>query len=209
MGSRAHRHGDAHGIGPFDGRTGAIGEHQLLHKCQVGDHRWAADLRSALLCACSFLGLLLLVDEAAGTFTPARATLWNGLALLVFLVLLPPRVTAGEGWLSVRGPLRTRRVRTDRLVSARTLGSARQRLVFRDALGGRVELDPQVLVANPPLWHRLDTDIRVAAARGHLPDHPAALRELSERIDRETAWTVFKVSGLGDEGQESGEPPAR
>lgn len=206
MGRRTHRHRDAHGIGP-DGRAGALGDRSLPHRCQVGDHRWSADLRSALLCGCSFLGLLLLVDDAAGTFTAARAALWSGLALLLFLALFPPRVTAGEGWLSVRGLLRTRRVRTDRLVSARTLGSARQRLVFRDTLGGLVELDPQVLVANPPLWHRLDTDIRVAAARGHLPDHPPALRELSERIDRETAWTVFKISGLADEADEPNEPP--
>ncbi|MFF7161214.1 hypothetical protein ACFZBP_07445 [Streptomyces sp. NPDC008086] len=164
----------------------------------LGDHRWFADLRGAVVCAGSFLGLLLLVDEAAETFTAARGALWSCLALLLLLVLFPPRVTAGEGWLTVRGVLRTRRVRTDRLVAAYTPGRTGRRLVFLDAYGSRVELDAQVLVANPPLWHHLDTDIRVAAARGHLSEHPAALRDLSERIDRETAWTVFKISGLTD-----------
>ncbi|MFG2550079.1 hypothetical protein [Streptomyces sp. NPDC048581] len=166
------------------------------------DRRWAADLRGTVVCAGSLLGLLLLVDAAAGTFTSARAALWSGLALVLFLVLFPPRVTAGEGWLAVRGVLRARRVRTDRLVAAHIAGTASRRLVLLDACGSRVELDPEVLVANPPLWHRLDTDIRVAATRGHLCEHPAALRDLSERIDRETAWTVFKISGLTDDVDE-------
>ncbi|MFI6808112.1 hypothetical protein ACIBO6_24370 [Streptomyces luteogriseus] len=141
------------------------------------------------------------MDEAAGTFTAARAALWSGLALLLFLVLFPPRVTAGAGWLAVRGPLRTRRVRTDRLVSVRASGHAGQRLVLRDALGGRVELDSKTLVANPPLWRRLDTDTREAATC-HQFRHPQALREVAQRVDRETAWTVFKVSGLTDDSDE-------
>ncbi|XUL85436.1 hypothetical protein ACQ86D_00970 [Streptomyces galilaeus] len=146
------------------------------------------------------------MDAAAGTFTPARVALWSGLALLLFLALFPQRVTAGQGWLAIRTPLRTHRVRTDRLVSAHTPRGTRERLVLRDALGGRAELDPQTLVANPQLWHRVDTDIRVAAAQGHLCQPSTALSELSERIDRETAWTVFKISGLAEKSDEPSAP---
>jgi hypothetical protein len=188
-----------------DGAIGAAGRHMPPPGTQIRDRHWAAEMRSAVRCASAFLGLLLLVDAAAGTFTALRAVLWSGLALLLFFVLMPPRVTAGEGWLSVRTLLGTRRVRTDRLISARTTGHAGQRLVLRDALGGRVEFDPQILVANPALWHRLDADARVSATRGHTAQRPAALSTLATRIDRETAWTVFKVSGLA---AESDDPPA-
>ena len=203
MGRRTHRRRGPRGIVRSEGGIDTTGGRPLPPPRAFCDRRWAADLRSAIGCAASFLALLVLVDEGAGTLTPGRVALWTGLALLLFLALFPPRVTAGEGWLAVRGLLRTRRVRTDRLVSARSVGSVSRRLVFRDAAGGRVELAPQILVANPPLWRRLDTDIRTAAAKGHLPEHPSALRELSERIDRETAWAVFKISGLVDEADES------
>ncbi|WP_455358799.1 hypothetical protein [Streptomyces sp. SYSU K21746] len=46
------------------------------------------------------LALLLLTDGASGGITVPRAVLWTGLAVLLFVVLLPPRVTAGEGWLA-------------------------------------------------------------------------------------------------------------
>ncbi|MEU8644388.1 hypothetical protein ACIRRT_29585 [Streptomyces sp. NPDC102256] len=199
MGRRIHRPG----ISRLDGGTGAAHERTFLQESQVCDHRWARDLRSAIACTSTFLGLLLSVDAAAVTFTPARVALWSGLALLLFLVLFPPRVTASEGWLVIRTPLRTRRVRTDRLVSARALGRASRRLVLRDSLGGRAELDPRTLVANPQLWHRVGTDIRVAATQGHLRQSPAALNELAEQIDRETAWAVFEISGLTAESDES------
>ena len=117
--------------------------------------------------------------------------------MLLFLVLYPSRVAAGEGWLSTRGPLRGHRVRTDHLVSVRCLDGVGQRLVLRDAFGARVEIDPRVLVANPPLWHRLDEDARRSARRGSLTCGETALRRVSERIDRETAQTVFRMSGPG------------
>ena len=53
-----------------------------------------------------------------------------------------------------------------------------------------------MLAANPHLWHRLSEDALTSRARGTLADGGAALRLLSERIDRETAADVFKVSGL-------------
>lgn len=128
-----------------------------------------------------------------------RAALWVALAVLLLLVLFPTRVAAGAGWLTSRGLLRERRVRTDDLVSVRCLEGVSLRLVLRDAFGGRVEIDPAVLIANPPLWHRVDEDVRSSVTRGSLLCGGTAMRRLSERIDRETAATVFKVSGVESE----------
>jgi len=160
------------------------------------DRRWAADLRGSIRCAAVLLALLLLTDWAAGSLTPARGGLWAALAVLLFLILHPARVAVGEGWLDSRGLLGTRRVRTDHLVSVRCPDGVGQRLVLRDSFGARVEIDPQVLVSNPPLWRRLDEDARISARRSTLTCGATALRRVSERIDRETALTVFKVSGL-------------
>ncbi|MFF9114768.1 hypothetical protein ACF09Y_03925 [Streptomyces massasporeus] len=146
--------------------------------------------------------MLVPVDAAAGTFTAARALLWLGLALLLFLVLMPPRVTAGEGWLAVRTLRGSRRVRTDRLVAARVTGHACQRLVLRDALGGQADFDIQVLLANPALWHRLGTDAQASADGDRHGTPLSALHTLSDRIDRETARAVFKVSGMTAEADE-------
>ncbi|WP_229924988.1 hypothetical protein [Streptomyces sulfonofaciens] len=162
----------------------------------VDDRLWAGGLGGAIVCPALLLGLLLLVDWGYGDLTEWRAVLWTGLAVLVFLVLFPPRITAGPGWLASRGLLGVRRVRTDRLVSVHCLGGVSQRVVLRDALGCRVELDARVLAANPHLWHRLRQDARASRARGCLTGGDAALLRLSERIDRETAASVFKVSGL-------------
>jgi hypothetical protein len=151
------------------------------------DRHWARDLRSSIRCAAVLLTTLLLIDWGAGTFTPLRGALWAGLGVLLFLVLYPPRVSAGEGWLASRGLLR----------SVRCLDGVSQRLLLRDASGVRVEINPQVLVDNPELWHRLDEDAQKSAASGSLTCGATALRQVSERIDRETALTVFKVSGLG------------
>ncbi|MCC9156346.1 hypothetical protein LZP81_16055 [Streptomyces parvulus] len=160
------------------------------------DTRWAGDRRGAVRCAVALLAALQLLDLAAGTAAPARSVLWAALALLLFAVLCPPRVTAGRGWLAARGLLREHRVRTDRLVSVRCVDGVSQRLVLRDAFGGRVELDPATLVANPPLWYRLAEDTRLSVASGSLTRGGAALGRLAERVDRETARAVFEVSGL-------------
>jgi hypothetical protein len=160
------------------------------------DRLWVQDLRSSIRCAAVLLVLLLLIDWGAGTLTAPRAALWVTLAVLLFLVLYPSRVSAGEGWLVSRGLRGARRVRTDRLVSVRCLDGVGRRLVLRDTSGARVEIDPRVLVSNPALWHRLDEDARVSGLRGTLTCGATALRRVSERIDRETAQTVFKVSGL-------------
>ncbi|MDX3240293.1 hypothetical protein [Streptomyces sp. ME18-1-4] len=160
------------------------------------DRRWAGDLRSAIQCSSAILSLLVLIDWGAGRLTVVRGGLWVGLGVLLFLVLVPPRVTTGEGWLASRGLVRARRVRTDLLVSVRVLDGVSQRLRLRDVLGNRVEIDPQVLVNNPDLWHHLERDALRSAARGSLTCGETSLRQISQRIDRETALTVFKVSGL-------------
>lgn len=132
----------------------------------------------------------------AGSFTALRITLWVALAALLFMILYPARVTAGQGWLASRGLLRERRVRTDMLVSVRCLGGVSQRLRLRDTSGRRLEINPQILVNNPELWHRFSKDAQESAARGHLTCGATALLRISARIDRETALTVFKASGL-------------
>ncbi|WNM33857.1 hypothetical protein RKE30_27535 [Streptomyces sp. Li-HN-5-11] len=160
------------------------------------DHHWARDLHSSIRCSAAFLALLFAIDWGTGDLTWWRSALWLTLALLLFLVLCPPRVCAGEGWMASRALLRSRRVRTDLLVSVRTLDGVAQLLVLRDAVGGRVEIDPRVLVNNPDLWYRLDEDARKSAASGCLRSGTDTLRHFSERLERETALTVFRISGL-------------
>ncbi|MGW1885681.1 hypothetical protein [Streptomyces sp. NPDC001970] len=160
------------------------------------DDGWAKELRDAVRCAALLLGLLLVIDAGSGHLTWARGLLWAALAVALFAVLVPPRISAGDGWLAADGLLRRRVVRTDRLVSVRCSDGVSQRLVLRDTEGSRVEVDPRVFVANPALWRRLDEDARTCVEHGTLLCGTTALRQLSERIDRETARTVFKVSGL-------------
>lgn len=71
-----------------------------------------------------------------------------------------------------------------------------QRLVLRDADGNRAEIDPRVLIANPPLWAVVDTDARTSIERGTLRCGETALRQMAARVDRESARIVFKLSGL-------------
>ncbi|WP_246340818.1 hypothetical protein [Streptomyces lunaelactis] len=162
----------------------------------ASDDGWAGDLRAAIGCATSLVAMLLLIDGISGGLTTPRAVLWAALAVLLFVLLLPARVTAGEGWLASRGLLRERCVQTDRLVAVRWSDGVAQRLVLRDMDGARVELDPRVLIANPQLWRLLDAGARVSLGRGTLLCGATALNQLSRRIDGETAEAVFKVSGL-------------
>ena len=182
--------------GRDDARPGGAGTDAQEPGQVLYDRGWAREVSSSARCAAGLLAMLLLIDWASGAETLWRAALWCALALLLFLVLCPRRVSAGEGWFASRGLLRTRRVRTDLLVSVHCLEGVSQRLVLRDADGGQVEVDPQVLVENPDLWHRLHEDARTSAAHGLLLCGATALHRLEERIDRETALTVFKVSGL-------------
>ena len=163
----------------------------------TGDRHWRGGARLAAGCALAFGVMTVLVDWDAGTLTPARALLWLALAAGVFAVLLPHRVTAGPGWLAVRGPVRRRMVRTDALTGLRQYGGVSSHLVLRDACGHRLELDPRVLVANPLLWHELDTGVRDSLEKGTLGRQGAdVLRGLVHLIDDETALSVLRASGI-------------
>jgi hypothetical protein len=87
-------------------------------------------------------------------------------------------------------------VRTDALIAVRQYSGASSHLVLRDAHGGRLELDPRVLMADPLLWHELDTGVRRSIERGTLRQGTEVLRRLGHRIDDETALAVLRESGL-------------
>ncbi|MEV0321644.1 hypothetical protein ACIBKX_34730 [Streptomyces sp. NPDC050658] len=160
------------------------------------DLTWAQDARSAAGCAALLFGLLLALDAATGRLDAPGALLWLGLGLLLWGVLTPPRVTARAGTLVSRGLFRRRSVRLDQLVAVRRSDGIAPRLVLRDAAGGQVLLDPDVLAVNPPLWRQVSDGARTSVERGSLLCGATALRRLAERIDRETAEEVFRVSGL-------------
>ncbi|MEV5610163.1 hypothetical protein [Streptomyces sp. NPDC052225] len=162
----------------------------------VTDRNWAGELRAALFSALALAALVLTIDAANSTLTPARSALWLGLSLLLYAVLHPQRVTAGPGWLAVRGLLRRAHVCTDLLVSARAADGVAPRLVLRDALGGRVELDPKILTGNPLLWHRVETGAARARTSGLFVCGDELLRGLGARVDGDTAKAVFEASGL-------------
>jgi hypothetical protein len=162
----------------------------------VGDRHWRGSARLATGCALAFGTMTTLVDWDARTLTPARALLWLALSAAVFAVLLPPRVTAGPGWLTVRGPLHRRIVHTDALVCVRQYDGASSHLVLQDAHGHFLELDPRVLAANPLLWHELDTGVRRSLEHGTLRQGADVLGRLGHTIDDETAEAVLKASGL-------------
>ncbi|NUP44400.1 MAG: hypothetical protein HOY76_47095 [Streptomyces sp.] len=138
----------------------------------------------------------MLIDRSADTLSLRRGALWSALAVLLFLLLCPDRVRAGEGRLTSRRLLRTRRIRTGLLVSVRSLDGITRRPVLRDALGERVELDLQVLNDNPDLWYRLYKNARKSPALNTPLCGPAALERISERVERETAETMVRVSGF-------------
>lgn len=187
------------GPGPFpaQGATGGQGARPVPRgRAEEYDRNWARDVRSGARCAALSFTLLLAVDLGFGGLTPVRAALWLGLALLLFAVLCPARVRAGDGWLASRGLLREHRVRTDLLVSVRCVNGVSGALALQDVFGGRVEIDPAVLSENPGLWHRLDEGARHSERCGSLTYGAGLLHGLAERIDRETARNVFRTSGL-------------
>ncbi|GAA1229052.1 hypothetical protein GCM10009665_19410 [Kitasatospora nipponensis] len=182
------------------------------------DRRWAPTARAAALGAGTLSALTLLTDWATGGLTLPRALLWTLLGWTAFALLLPPRISAGEGWLEVRGPLRGRRLRTDALVSVRRAGAVATQLLLLDAHGVLVELDPRVLVANPLLWQRLATDARRST---DLRSGTRLLRELDEQVFAEPARRLLAAPELADTGSADpapgdpgpadpahGEPPA-
>lgn len=163
---------------------------------RAGDRHWRGNARLAAGCAALFGTMSLLVDWDAGSLTPPRVVLWLGMSAALFAVLLPPRVTAGAGWLAVRGPWRRRVVRTDALTTVRRYDGVSSHLVLCDAHGHRLELDPRVLAANPLIWHELDTGVRRSLRRGTLLQGADVLDRLGRSIDDETARAVLRASGL-------------
>ncbi|WP_329096207.1 hypothetical protein [Streptomyces sp. NBC_01439] len=176
--------------------AGAPGAEAALHGPCAHDVQWAGERRSALGVAFLLFTALFTVDAGLGSLDVTRGVLWTGLAGLIFVVLLPPQVSVRPGLLSARGMLMTNTVRTDSLASVRWSDGVAQRLILQDTEGGQVEIDPTVLVRNPAMWRLLDTDSRSSLRHGTLLHGATALRQLAQRIDRETAHTVFKVSGL-------------
>jgi hypothetical protein len=162
----------------------------------VGDRHWRGSARLAATCALVFCTLSLLVDWDAGSLTLLRALLWLTLSATVLVILLPPRVTAGPGWLAVRTLSRRHVVRTDALVAVRQYGGVSSYLVLCDTHGGRLELDPRVLAANPLIWHELDTGVHRSVERGTLRQGADVLEQLGHRIDEDTARAVLRASGL-------------
>ncbi|UXY26281.1 hypothetical protein [Streptomyces sp. HUAS TT20] len=162
----------------------------------TGDRHWRGSARFALGCALAFLGMALLVDWDAGTLTCPRALLWIALSAAAFCVLLPHCVTAGPGRLSVHGLARRQTVHTDALVAVRQYGGVSSHLVLRDTHGHRLEVDPRVLVANPLIWHELDTGVRRSLQRGTLREGTDVLERLGHEIDDSTARAVLEASGL-------------
>ncbi|MEJ8642062.1 hypothetical protein WKI68_12420 [Streptomyces sp. MS1.HAVA.3] len=160
------------------------------------DTHWAGERRTAIGVTCLLYTALLVMDAGFGTLDLTRGALWTGLAVLVFVILLPLRVSTGPGVLSAHGLLTAQTIRTDSLASIRWSDGVAQRMILRDTEGNVVEIDPTILVRNPAMWRRLDEDTRTSIRRGTLLCGATALRQLAARIDRETARTVFKVSGM-------------
>ncbi|MEU0206303.1 hypothetical protein [Streptomyces canus] len=70
-----------------DARGPADAAHDLL---------WARDVRDSVRCAGVLLALTLLLDWGTDRLSLGRGVLWVASALLLFVVLCPARVRAGE-----------------------------------------------------------------------------------------------------------------
>ncbi|MDG4856666.1 hypothetical protein P8605_00530 [Streptomyces sp. T-3] len=160
------------------------------------DRSWGRETSSDACWSVLVIAALLLLDWGTHGLTAARAGMWVGLGALLFVVLVPPRLAAGEGWLGVHGLLFARWVRTDCLVRVELSGGVAQRVLLRDAYGGRVQFDPRVLAANPELWHVLDQGVRRSRADGTLLSGAVALETLARRAEGETLRTILRISGL-------------
>ena len=162
----------------------------------AGDRHWRGSARLATGCALVFCAMSVLVDWDAGSLTPLRALLWVALSAVVCAVLLPPRVTAGPGWLRVYAPWCRQVIHTDTLTAVRRYDGVSSHLVLRDTHGHTLKLDPRVLTANPLLWHELDTGVRRSLERGTLRHGAEIMKRLGQDIDDETTEAVLRASGL-------------
>ncbi|MER5963582.1 hypothetical protein [Streptomyces sp. NPDC002057] len=162
----------------------------------VQDGQWAGEARAAVGCAGLLLALALTVEAGNGGLTLPSALLWIVLAVVLFTVLLPARVSATSGRLTVRGLWSLRSVRTDRLTVVRWPDGIEQRLVLTDTDGALAQVELRVLLANPALWLLLETDARISYENGILQKGVRDLDRLARRVERDTARSVFTISGL-------------
>ncbi|MDV9186662.1 hypothetical protein R6L23_00105 [Streptomyces sp. SR27] len=162
----------------------------------VHDARWAGEARTAAGCAGLLLVLSLTVDAGGDGLTLPSTLRWIALSVALFVVLLPARVSAAPGLITVRTLWARRTVRTDRLVALRWPTGIEQCVDLVDMAGGRARVELRVLLANPSLWLLLEADARFSAANSTLPTGSDDLDRLARRIEGDTARSVFTVSGL-------------
>lgn len=176
--------------------TGRDWQVTAVPRCSpTGAWEWRADRRWAIGCAGTLLAMACAVGWGVDALTPVHGALWSGAAFVILAVLWPPRVVAGGGWLAVRTLLRTRMVHTDALVRVDQVGDIAVSVVLRDAYGGRVEFAREALVANPVLWHALETGVRRSVERGTLRAGTQVLRAVGEHVDAE-AEKILRASGV-------------
>jgi len=149
-----------------------------------------------MLSATLLFGALVLLDWSIARLTGMRAGWWAALAGLLLIVLTPPRVSVFHGALDARGLVVHQRVRADRLVTVRVSEGVAPRLLLTDAFGGRLVLDPRVLVANPMLWHQLEQGARQSVERGTLRSGLSVLERLGQRIDDGVCHAILQRSGM-------------
>ncbi|WP_314612783.1 hypothetical protein [Streptomyces stackebrandtii] len=162
----------------------------------VHDSEWAGEARAAAGCAGLLLAVSLIVEACDGGLNLPAALLWIALAVVLFVVLLPARVVAAPGRLTVRTLWTRTSVRTDRLATLQWPDGIERRLVLTDTDGGRARIDLRVLLANPPLWLLLEADARTSYESGTLRHGVRDLDRLTRCVDRDAAHSIFTISGL-------------
>lgn len=175
-------------------RTSVDGSHRGAAVQVVHDRYWAREVRSAVFYGVLLFGTLMLLDWASSELALVRAAGWGALAVLLAIILTPPRVSATGCRLQARGLLAHHRVHTDHLVAVRISEGVAQRLILSDTSGGRLVLDPRVLVANPLLWHQLDQGARRSIEQETLQCGLPVLERLGRRIDAEVCGGILRVS---------------
>lgn len=163
----------------------------------VHERHWSRELRYGAAWSALVLELLFVTDAGMGGLSPVRAALWTGLSTLLLVVLVPARVSAGEGGIAAHGILSRTSVRTDRLVAAEWADGVSSRVLLCDDAGGRVDIAARVLTGNPLLWRTVEEGVRHSCARGTLRTGNDDLRRLARCIDTDTARGVLQASGLG------------
>ncbi|MFE5715581.1 hypothetical protein ACFQ7J_32785, partial [Streptomyces sp. NPDC056501] len=150
----------------------------------------------AVGCASLLLPLSLTVDVGDDGLTLSSALMWIALSVALFVMLLPARVVAAPGRVTVQSLWSRRSIRTDRLTALRWPDGVEQRLVLADTDGGRAQIELRVLLANPALWLLLEADARTSCENGTLREGARDLDRLTRRVERDTAHSVFTISGL-------------